>query len=228
VVVENDDKKGTLEKILDAAAGVFARQGYLGANLNDVAREAGVTKPTLYNYFECKAELYSEMLGHVHKKFMRELDRAAAGEESVREKMRAVLEAHYRFARENAELVKVVHTMMFLPEDVRPKVNQMLFMEEKFGFLDRLAREGIASGELLGDSMDIAMVVSSLSTLGMAQAIFPSLPLLQRGTARRLWDVVYRGVGRRETGDGRSGIESGGRDDGKPNDGEERGKPSRS
>jgi TetR/AcrR family transcriptional repressor of mexJK operon len=45
--------------ILDGAGRVFARQGYEGASMADIAREVGVSKGTLYNYFPSKAALFS-------------------------------------------------------------------------------------------------------------------------------------------------------------------------
>ncbi len=42
------------QEILDAAAGVFAAKGYAGTRMEDIARAAGVTKGTIYLYFESK------------------------------------------------------------------------------------------------------------------------------------------------------------------------------
>jgi len=51
-------------QILDGAALVFARNGYEGASMSRIAREAGVSKGTLYNYFNNKAELFA---AYVHR-----------------------------------------------------------------------------------------------------------------------------------------------------------------
>jgi TetR/AcrR family transcriptional repressor of mexJK operon len=45
--------------ILAGAATVFAEDGYEGASMSRIAREAGVSKGTLYNYFDGKAALFS-------------------------------------------------------------------------------------------------------------------------------------------------------------------------
>jgi AcrR family transcriptional regulator len=46
-------------QILQGATVVFARDGYEGASMSRIAAEAGVSKGTLYNYFESKAELFA-------------------------------------------------------------------------------------------------------------------------------------------------------------------------
>ena len=58
-----DEKKAmTRQRLLDAAAVVFARKGITAASLDDVADEAGLTKGAVYSNFGNKAELISTLL----------------------------------------------------------------------------------------------------------------------------------------------------------------------
>lgn len=50
------------DEILDAAFHVFAEHGFARAKLEDVARAAGVSKGTLYLYFDSKETLFREMV----------------------------------------------------------------------------------------------------------------------------------------------------------------------
>ncbi len=52
-------------QILDGAAAVFAEAGYEGASMSRIAAVAGVSKGTLYNYFEGKRELFSAFMHRV-------------------------------------------------------------------------------------------------------------------------------------------------------------------
>ena len=49
-------------QILDGAAAAFARDGYEGASMSDIAATAGVSKGTVYNYFAGKKELFSAFM----------------------------------------------------------------------------------------------------------------------------------------------------------------------
>jgi AcrR family transcriptional regulator len=49
-------------RILDAALKVFSETGYSGATMDGLAAAAGLTKPTLYQYFESKDQLFSAMM----------------------------------------------------------------------------------------------------------------------------------------------------------------------
>jgi AcrR family transcriptional regulator len=48
--------------ILRAARDIFQAQGYVGAGMDDIARLAGMTKQTVYRYFESKEALYKASL----------------------------------------------------------------------------------------------------------------------------------------------------------------------
>lgn len=47
----------TIDRILKAATDLFLKEGYSGTNLQQVASEAGVTKPTVYSHFKSKEGL---------------------------------------------------------------------------------------------------------------------------------------------------------------------------
>ena len=50
--------------ILEAARRLFLDQGYDGTSMDDVATEAGVSKPTVYRYFADKEQLFTEIVGN--------------------------------------------------------------------------------------------------------------------------------------------------------------------
>jgi AcrR family transcriptional regulator len=52
------EKQRREEEILDAAERVFFRKGFENASMDEIAREAQFTKPTLYQYFRDKENLY--------------------------------------------------------------------------------------------------------------------------------------------------------------------------
>ena len=51
-----------LDKALERAMQLFWRQGYEGTSLNDLTRELGVTRPSLYAAFESKESLFLKAL----------------------------------------------------------------------------------------------------------------------------------------------------------------------
>ncbi|MCJ0870899.1 TetR/AcrR family transcriptional regulator [Streptomyces sp. AP-93] len=54
-----------IAQLLTAAAGVFCRTGYAAASTNAIAREAGVSPGTLYQFFPNKEAIAVELGGHL-------------------------------------------------------------------------------------------------------------------------------------------------------------------
>ncbi len=57
------DPAASKKRILDAAANVFARDGYGGGRVDSIAEQAGVNKRMLYHYFGDKAALFDAVIG---------------------------------------------------------------------------------------------------------------------------------------------------------------------
>ena len=56
-------------QILDGAKRVFMKLGYDAASMNDVTREAGVSKGTIYVYFQSKEELFAALIDRAKGQF---------------------------------------------------------------------------------------------------------------------------------------------------------------
>jgi AcrR family transcriptional regulator len=76
-----DRKSRTRNCILRAAEKQFIRRGYRGTTMDDIAREAEVSKATIYAYFKGKEELLAEMQGEAFGSLARRAGQAVQGEE---------------------------------------------------------------------------------------------------------------------------------------------------
>ena len=68
-------------QVLEGARQVFMASGFEAANVDDIARAAGVSKATLYSYFPDKAQLFSEVVrcecGHMAETTIQQIDLSA-------------------------------------------------------------------------------------------------------------------------------------------------------
>ena len=53
------------EQLLSVAKSLFAERGFQSTTMDDIAREAGFTKPILYQYFDSKTDLYREIVAQL-------------------------------------------------------------------------------------------------------------------------------------------------------------------
>ena len=91
------------EQILDVAVEVFARNGFHGTSMNDVAEAAGVTKPVLYQHFDSKQALYLALIGEVGRRLLLAITKATAGAATGREMTELGFKAYFRFVGEDRD-----------------------------------------------------------------------------------------------------------------------------
>ncbi|HZP43518.1 MAG TPA: helix-turn-helix domain-containing protein [Candidatus Binatia bacterium] len=74
------------EKILDAAEALFAKRGYAGVGLSEIAEATGLGKSSLFHHFKSKPQLYAaacaRILARIEERLVRSL--AAGGDPLVR------------------------------------------------------------------------------------------------------------------------------------------------
>ena len=61
-LTREEKKARTRAQLIDAAATVFARRGFVAASLDEVAEEAGLTKGAVYSNFASKEELFQGVI----------------------------------------------------------------------------------------------------------------------------------------------------------------------
>jgi len=95
-------------EIIDAARTVFARRGFAQGIMDEIAKEAGVAKGTLYLYFRSKTEIYKAVLDHDMKTLKAStLDRIDAAK-SLKEKLRTFALARIERAEANKEFFRIM------------------------------------------------------------------------------------------------------------------------
>jgi len=59
---KKQERKQRIQYILKVAKRVFLSKGYLGATVDEIAYQAGFSKPTLYQYFQSKDDLFVSLI----------------------------------------------------------------------------------------------------------------------------------------------------------------------
>ena len=75
-------------QILDGAKQVFMKMGFDAASMNDVTREAGVSKGTIYVYFQSKEDLFAALIEREKGRFAEALRDILAESRDVEEGLR--------------------------------------------------------------------------------------------------------------------------------------------
>lgn len=92
--MSGDERQGRLaagqdpakrQQILEGADRVFSAMGFDAASMNDITREAGVSKGTIYVYFDSKEELFMELCFAYRDKLFSGIYSALEGDHDLRE-----------------------------------------------------------------------------------------------------------------------------------------------
>lgn len=87
----NPSSPPTTERILSAAADVFAESGYAGARVDRIAREAGVNKAAIYYHIGDKQALYEQVLQRVFSEAADRLEAETASAGDPEAKLRSFI-----------------------------------------------------------------------------------------------------------------------------------------
>ena len=152
------------QRILDAAREVFFRDGFMDANLDEVAQGAGVAKGTLYRYFESKADLYVAILSDNGQIFEARLGDAAATPGSAAERIRELGRFYFRHWTRNRDYFRIFWALdnqeMIggLPDEVVGEVTAL--WESCLRILRDVIQQGIEAGEFAPcDSWEVANIL---------------------------------------------------------------------
>lgn len=92
--------------ILQAAEQVFARAGFQGATMAEIALRAGLPKSNLHYYFGTKAEVYRAVLGHILRLWLAETD-SITPDADPREALGHYIAAKMRLSAERPDASRV-------------------------------------------------------------------------------------------------------------------------
>ena len=101
------DKKTTRrQQILQAAIEIFGRSSFDDASISEIARRAGVSEGTIYQYFKNKQDLFFSIPREKTKTFSAQLDQYLKGVTDAREKIRKFAWYYLYFFRTNPDYAR--------------------------------------------------------------------------------------------------------------------------
>ncbi|RME74276.1 MAG: TetR/AcrR family transcriptional regulator [Chloroflexi bacterium] len=115
------------QQILLGAARVFAEKGFHKATTRDIARAAGVSEGTIYNYFENKRDLLTAMVDQVAMDSLRQLFEAHP-DDDLRQLLPALMHDRARLAMEHGLLLVPLLAEVFADEDLRQHLYRQIVL----------------------------------------------------------------------------------------------------
>lgn len=164
-----EKRAASRRRIIDAAREVFFRDGFMEANLDEVARIAGVAKGTLYRYFDSKAELYVAVLAHNGEIFEQKMrDSVADTQVAAPDLIRVMGRFYFDHWMRNPEYFQIFWAIENqsvigeLPQGVIDEVTRL--WEKCVELLARIIERGIEAGDFGPcDAWEVADILWTLA-----------------------------------------------------------------
>lgn len=183
------------DRILQAAMRLFVSAPYDLVQMDDIARMAGVAKPTVYRHFPTKEVLFVEALDAILAKLKGDVAEMAAGSASAPDRLRAIVAVMFREIGRLKASIRVAEGGGARPGDAgRAALRRS--MRELRREIANVIRDGVRAGTFAvvdaelaalvvlggvrmaadGGSDDPAPAVMALLLNGLAHRSFPPLP----------------------------------------------------
>jgi AcrR family transcriptional regulator len=162
-IIDHEKRK---EEILVTALEVFSREGYKDSNLSLIASECGISRPTIYQYFHDKEEIYyyavKLVTGNMFRKYA---DIAWNSSGKVTDKLKEICSDIIITGYEHQPaLTALVDVMILLRKEGKEFSDVIMKRTVKLNILfKRLLRFGMARGEI--KSLSVNDVTGHIMTL---------------------------------------------------------------
>jgi AcrR family transcriptional regulator len=135
-------------QIIEAALACFMRKGFNNTTMDDIVTESGLSKGSLYWYFESKDELFSEALMSLFAQVGEETFVAVAQCTTASDKLRALGQAAVKICR-LLEGYFGLFLEFWASSSQREKTGQfwLTALEQYMGIVVGIVEEGVESGE---------------------------------------------------------------------------------
>jgi AcrR family transcriptional regulator len=142
----------TRRRIVELAAPVFNRQGYVGASMRDLVDATGLEKGGIYNHFGSKEQLALEAYDYALSQVTEGLARSQDGATDAIDRLQRMIRAFAKFARTPAIAggCPIMNTAIEA-DDTHPELRDRAraSMTLWHRLIGRIVKDGVAAGELV-------------------------------------------------------------------------------
>jgi TetR/AcrR family transcriptional regulator, fatty acid metabolism regulator protein len=186
------------KRILQAAVGVFAKKGYHGARVSEIAHTAGVADGTIYLYFRNKEDILVSLFDDLMSEHVQQVKDALPSVPGAENRLRLVAEHHLRALGENRDLAVVFQVELRQSTKFMERFTAS-WLHDYFALLGEIIAGGQAAGELRAD---LPVKLGTKAFFGVLDEMVTSWILGGKGydlaqLAGPVVDLFVRGAGAR-------------------------------
>lgn len=197
--MEEDSTLNTRDRLKRIGLSLFARHGYEGTSLSQIADAAGIKKPSIYNHFESKAALFLELARDADNDMVTLIDASLAQQANApfEQRLRDLLQQCATFAYREHQGVFYKRFLLFPPQDLVNEAEAITEQGESqidrrlIGFVQK-GRETGALRATLTDDHFVAAFYCAVDGLLSETFMYEKRELARRFEG--VWSVFWAGV----------------------------------
>lgn len=185
--------KNSATRILEAALELFAEKGYQATSIREICERAGITRPTLYYFFESKEGLYRAIVAEANREFHRTVSEGLASATDLRGKYKGVARKFFEDVRLRPTLVRFMYSLVWstTSSPFAQELHQTYAVVVER--MSEAARQVARQGEITVERLELRMLVL-MGALGEAISSFLFLGTeLTPELADEIVDLVFDG-----------------------------------
>lgn len=148
--IREQKKKKTRDAIKASAIQLFEKQGYNQTTIEDIAREAGIGKATIYGYFSTKEEVFRDFCQEETNRIFETVEKQGGDDRPLLDVITDIFMMEYQLVSRNSEL-----TCQLLRESVFPLQNDSdqtrEYEQRYFEKLEAFLNEAVSSNQIRED-----------------------------------------------------------------------------
>lgn len=132
---------------MQEAAVLFARSGFDGSSLNDLAEELGISKAGIYHYFKTKQDVYDAITIQTLQGLFDHVSAVLADATTPYDKLQAFMTAHAEFFESNYWAFRAMLISFSGMSAPQPRREAVVLREHYEHLLRSIIADGVAQGQ---------------------------------------------------------------------------------
>ncbi|GIN62588.1 hypothetical protein J27TS8_25810 [Robertmurraya siralis] len=163
----NKHHVNTKQLIMEKAGSLFMTKGYNGVSVNDICKEAGVSKGSLYHHFQSKEQLLLDVIEEDAKKWQKKWEHLTKSRQLATEQL-VLLAEHYAedFQNPLSTALEEFARSQVITEEILAKITSI--NEVTLQACRSVIKKGMEQGEFQNRNLEdtVLIVSSTLEGLG--------------------------------------------------------------
>jgi len=185
--------------ILHIALKHFAKEGYEGASLNNIASEAGIKKPSIYAHYKGKDDLFLSAMKHslVTQRVHLASYFSKTRNDPLERSLKGFFDWFSKESNENEQLKFILRAAYFPPVKLEEEIGELInpFFDNMQRHLTRLLRERDRREKILysSDFPSTALAFLTVSEGTMTELVYNGKDAYEK-RLKAVWPIFWRGL----------------------------------